>query len=350
MNFKTTLRLVWRNMINFLIFYNLLLTHALAVTRGLAARASRSLILTFIIALSFFGLTYDVQAEMDEKAGKNVEKLYTTTIPPLAMILSEVCDGRAQVKSLLPPGASPHTYEPKPSDIKIIEKATAFFYVHESVDGWAVKFQNKNKYAVLNLVPRDMVLKFDEHAGSGHDHEHSGIDGHFWHDPLTVKAMLPGLVKILSDLDKEGAITYKTNADKFSAELDKLDAEITSILKPYKGENVLLFHPAWNYFLKRYGLNSAGSIESSPGKEPTAKYIAGLIRIIREKKVKAILTEPQFSISVAKTLSKEAKIPIYTLDPLGGYEGRNSYRALMLYNTEIFRKAFSQNKAPGGKT
>lgn len=276
----------------------------------------------------------------DAVSDESSQVVWIVTIPPLEMIISEITGERGEVKSLLQPGASPHTYEPKPSDIKAIERSNAFFYAHESIDGWAAKFQHKNKVEILNMIPDEFILEMlTPCTHHEHHHHHSSNDGHFWHDPVTVEALLPALVDKLSEIDPDGTDIYKVNAERFSKDLVELNMEISAILKDHKGKNVLLFHPAWNYFLNRYELKSAGSIEEFPGREPTPRYIMNLLKTIKEHDVKAIFSEPQLSKSAVETIASETALPVYMIDPLGGYEGRNTYRELMLYNAKVFDKA-----------
>ncbi|MDP2363867.1 MAG: zinc ABC transporter substrate-binding protein, partial [Ignavibacteria bacterium] len=93
------------------------------------------------------------------------------------------------------------------------------------------------------------------------------------------------------------------------------------------------------YFIRRYGLEYLGSVESSPGKEPTPRYIAELIKKIKDNKVKSVFSETELPEASAKAVAEAAKVSVFQLDPLGGVKGRTNYTDIMLYNTEIFIKA-----------
>jgi len=265
--------------------------------------------------------------------------LYVATIPPLAAMLSEVVGERGDVTCLLSPGASPHTYEPKPSDIKMVEKATGFFFAQKSLDGWALSFQQANRIEAFELVPEDMRREMTvSHHHNGH-HSGDSPDGHFWTSPLTVKAALPELVDELARLDPAGAALYKANAESFAAELDVLHCEVADMLRPFAGEYLLLVHPSFLYFMADYGLELGGVVEPSPGKEPTPKSMLGLIEIARERDIEAIFTEPQLPEEPVQVLAEETGLPVYVLDPLGGAPGRATYEELILYNAETIVKA-----------
>lgn len=270
---------------------------------------------------------------------------YVATINPLRAILAEVVGNRAEVKVLLAPGASPHTYEPRPSDALAAESALAVFYASEDVDAWAAKLPAKERIAMFSFVPEPAHLPYEEteHADEGehdgHHHDHGTDNGHFWSDPTVVKMILPDLVKRLSSLDPSGAQTYEQNAAKFAADLDKLNSEMKETFTGLSERPVFMFHPSWTYFMHRYNLAIAGMIEPSPGKEPTPKFIAELIDTAKAKNVRAVFTEPQLPRRPAEVIAEACKLPVYEIDPNGGVEGRRTYRDLIEYNAGMLKKA-----------
>ncbi len=266
---------------------------------------------------------------------------YLVTIPPLSMLLAPVVGSIGRVLTLLPAGASPATYEPRPSDARRALKAMAFFYVADDVDGWAAKLQSSYKIEMLPLVPRSKLhpWKFAGARKAGAALRLSDYNPHFWMDPLVVKAMLPSLVDRLCSVDAEHCTGYHTNAAKFAGRLDKLNLELTQILKPVKGRPVLLFHPSMVYMLDQYGLDYAGAIEPFPGKEPTPRHLQDIMALIKKLGVRAVFTEPQLNPRPAEVVAEAAKVKVYVLDPLGGVPGRESYAELLLYNAHELAKA-----------
>jgi zinc transport system substrate-binding protein len=269
----------------------------------------------------------------------DVPREYVVTVAPLAMIVSEIAGDRAAVHILLQPGVSPHTYEPRPSDIRTAERALALFYVDETLDGWAVRLPGANKVAVFPLVPETMRLRWVSEHDESDEHEHGADDPHFWGDPQTVKAVLPGLVEKLSALDPDGAAGYSERAKRFGASLDELDAEMRELMAPVKGEPVVLFHSSWNYFLQRYGLVQAAVVEASPGKEATAQHIAGLADMIKREGIKAVFTEPQLARRPAEVVGEAGGVPVFEIDPLGGVPGKMSYEELIRSNAKGLNEA-----------
>jgi zinc transport system substrate-binding protein len=258
---------------------------------------------------------------------------YVATIQPLAAILREVAGGRAEVTALVPPGASPHTYEPRPSDVVHAESATALFHVSPLLDAWAARLPAPRRVEVLALVPPAHRLPLADPPSDG------AIDPHFWTDPLTVKALLPGLRRTLCALDPPGCRTYSAGARRFRAALERLDAEVAALLAPVRGRAVVLFHPSFRYLLVRYGLVMAASLEPSPGKEPTPRYVVDVVRAVKRLGVRSVFTEPQLPPRPAEVVAEEAGVALHVLDPNGGVAGRETYADLIRYNARVLREA-----------
>jgi zinc transport system substrate-binding protein len=271
-------------------------------------------------------------------AAPPAEIRYVATIQPLAAILEQVTRGRGEVVRLLAPGSSPHTFDPRPSDAVRLERAIALFYAGPSLDKeWTAKMPAAHRIEMLLLVPEDYLLPMiaHEHEHGKHKHrrhETSTADPHFWTDPLAVKAMLPALAEELSALDADGRTLYHENADRFATELDELHNRTAAILEPVRGRAVLLFHPSFQYLLKRYGLEVAGTIELFPGREPSPRALHDLIKKAKSLGIHAVFTEPQLSPRPAQVIAEAANLKLYELDPIGGIEGRRSYEEIILYN------------------
>lgn len=244
---------------------------------------------------------------------------FAASIGPLAAILDELTSPRARVECILPPGASPHTYSTRPSDLRKIERG-ALFWVAPQLDGWAERLPAARKIEVLSLLPEPYRLGW---GGLHADHEHGDrnhatgdIDPHFWTDPLAIKAILPALVSKLSEIDPAGAQLYQSNAKRMGVRLDALHAELAKTLAPVRGRPVVLFHPSFRYLLRRYGLTLAAVIEPAPGKEPGPRGIMQLVARVKAAKARALFTEPQLSRRVAEAVAETAGLPLLELNPL----------------------------------
>jgi zinc transport system substrate-binding protein len=257
-----------------------------------------------------------------------------TTLHPFKEIILKVAGKRGEVTSILKPGFSPHTYEVSPSEVKKVESADLLFYGSDDLDSWVLRFGNKYKIELVSLLPADSLIRITTINGKS-----VGLDPHFWSDPLLVKILAMNLADVLCKTDPDGCTEYRNNAKLFSDELDRLYRDIESKLINLKGENVILSHPFFAYFLQRFNLKVVCLIEPIPGKEPTAKDLKKIIDSAIKKNVGAIFMQNQLPEKPALIVSESTGIKLFTLDPIGGLEGRYSYEELLLYNTEIIVNA-----------
>jgi zinc transport system substrate-binding protein len=243
---------------------------------------------------------------------------YAASIEPAGMILRELVRGRADVRVLLPPGASPHTYEPKPSDARAAEQAAATFYFADTVDAWAAKLGGTR---ALAMAP-----------GTGNADEHHHDNPHVWLDPVAVRDLVPQLVEELIKRDPDGAGTYRANAESFTAALDALHAELDARFSGVDG-GVIQAHASWDLFLERYGVVVVGTLEHTPGTTVAPKSFARLTDAIDRGEAAAIIAEPQLPREPLETLAR-GKVPIVELDPLGGGAGMDSYASFIRTNAQ----------------
>jgi len=259
------------------------------------------------------------------------------TIEPLAMILVELVGDPAQVVTLIPPGASPHTYDLRPSGARMAESSLALFYVDDHLDGWAARVSAPKKFAVFERLPESLKKRSADSPAAGDGRP--AYNPHFWTDPNMVLELVPSLIAALDEVDPEGRWIYESKRDQFVFDLARLDDEVEALLRPLKGKAVIVHHPSWRYFLDRYGIETAAILEPSPGKEPTPRYLKKVIDTARAKDVKLIISEPQLPSRPAEVVAEAAGLRIVELDPIGGAEGRTRYADWLLANARKLRGA-----------
>lgn len=262
------------------------------------------------------------------------------TIYPFKAILQEIVGDEVQIDVLLPGNADPHTYEMSPSDYKKIQSAKIFFYGAETLDGWAAKIDAENKTELLKLVPENFLIQIEMNENHSSDlkedsHHHYGVDPHFWTDPLTVNSMLEPLTQKLSEFYPDKKELFIRNAETFSRKLVELDKRIKEEIKSAKKEKVFSDHPFYDYFFKRYGIETAGSLEISPGLQLTPKFLRNVSEEIKRKKVKAIFINKQHKSKPAKVLAESVGIKAIELDPIGGINNYETYEQIILQNLNI---------------
>jgi zinc transport system substrate-binding protein len=251
------------------------------------------------------------------------------SILPQKTFVQAVGGNLVNVKELIPPGGSPATYEPRPSDLALVENADIYFRVGH------IPFEKSHidKFAELNpdmkIVDTSINVQlryFGEHEEHTYEHDeveseeheeehnHEGVDPHIWLSPMQVKKQVDVIAQTLSQEDPANAEIYNKNAEKFKKELDDLHSEIESQLGELKTDKLLVFHPAWGYFADEYGLEQI-AIEQS-GKEPTAQELQYIIETAKEENIKVIFIQSQFNKDIAESIAQEVGAVVVSIDPL----------------------------------
>lgn len=308
-------------------------------------RVFRFAILVSTLGLIIFGCRRTASTE--ENVGGS---LYATTVYPFRSILEPVVGARGSVRNLLPVGASPHTYDPRPSDAISAADAVVLFYGAPELDDWGAQLSSRRTVALIDMLPDSLVGNLQSHHSvNGAEHGHStGRDPHFWMDPLTVDALLPALVDTLCAADSESCAVYSENAGAFSDRLAALHDSVRSLIDPVASRSVLLSHPFIEYFLRRYGIRVAGVVEETPGSEPTAHDMLRIVNEVRQSGADAVLVLSQSPDRAARAVSETLNMPVIELDPIGGVDGRMTYEDLILYNAHRLRQALIKSAAHPG--
>lgn len=290
------------------------------------------------------------------------------TIFPLADITQNIGGDLVETVTLLPAGASPHTFEPTPAQMSKVAQADLLVRVGAGLDDWVAGLVAANSRAVhvtavdavggnvLPCVPEAEVAPHpDEPEASNRTDEHAPesspaapVDPHVWLDPVLVRERIaPAIAAALCQVAPEHRQWFAQNLARYQQKLTSLDAEIRTQLAGLEGASFVTLHGAWQYFGKRYHLGQLLPVHYSPAREPSARWIAELITAARQTGAKAVLAEPQLSPKAVAVIAQESRLPILVLDPLGGpgVAGRDSYLAMMRYNARTLAKLTVQKPA-----
>lgn len=267
-----------------------------------------------------------------------------TTIPDLADWVRNVSGDRVVVSSLLRGGENPHTYEPAPDDARAVSKADLLVKVGLGLEEWLdglVANAGRKKLAVVDVARGvEVISDADEH---GHEHGHPAGNPHIWLDPANARAAAFRIAGALSALDSAGASRYRDNATAFARRLDSLTDTLQKLVQTLPDRRIISYHEAWPYFARRFGFEVVAAIEPLPGQEPSARYLAGLVKLVKEKKVRVIVTEPQLPSDVPNALARETGAQVVVLSPLtGALPGTSSYLALISHNVRTLAAALAQ--------
>lgn len=247
------------------------------------------------------------------------------SIAPQKTFVQKIAKDMADITLMVTPGNSPHSYEPKPSQMIALSKADIYFSIGvEFEEAWLGKFQSQNPHLqFVNLSEGIAKIKMsghhhheDEHDDGGKDeHHHNGLDPHTWTSPKNVAIMAKTIYTSLAQIDPKNKDFYKVNFDQFLKEIAATDKEIRELLKTTKPKaKFMVFHPSWGYFANEYNLTQfAVEVE---GKSPKPKEMIMIIEEAKEEQVKVIFTQPEFSDKSARIIAKEANVEVKKISPL----------------------------------
>jgi ABC-type Zn uptake system ZnuABC Zn-binding protein ZnuA len=266
------------------------------------------------------------------------------TIAPLASLAAMVAGPEWDVRTVIPPGTSPHVFEPAPRDVRRFAPARLVVTVGAGYDDWAGRLVAAcASGAVLHDAGRSVGVE----RGDGGDHDGElGRDPHWWLSPRRAARALAPLAERFAALDPPRADGYLRRARAGAAALLALDAELAALLLPVKGATVVAAHNSWAYFISDYGLVDGGAIETAPGREPSPRDLRKLVDLVRARTVRAVFAEPQFSPAAARVLASDAGIRVAFVDPIGGVPGRADYADLLRYDAHAFRDALGTPSKP----
>lgn len=247
-------------------------------------------------------------------SGKGEPLEVIVSIPPQAYIVKQIGAGYVNVHTLISPGQSPHTYEPTPRQMTDIAEASAYFTVGFPFEHRLVSkiHDSGSKLEIVDMASgiKRRMLEGDE----GHSQEHAEPDPHVWLSPLNLKIMAENTAQTLGRLDSVHDSIFRSNLDDFLSRLQTVNSRIEELLKPYKGDRIFVYHPAFGYFADYYGLRQV-AIEIE-GKSPTPREIENLIALARKDKVHIIFVQPEFDPRSAEAIARAIDGAVVQLDPL----------------------------------
>ncbi len=255
-------------------------------------------------------------------------------------IARHVAGNRAEVVSLVPVGTDPHTFEPRPGDIRRIAEADLVLYNGFNLELWFDRMVQGSgtrarivvaSQGVTPILIRDPLSRYD-----------GTPDPHAWMDVRNVmQHYVPNVLDALSAADPEGAAHYRQNADAFIAEIDSLDAWIRSQVArlPVDRRKLVTTENAMRYFADRYGFTVVGWIYTlAPEAEPPARRVVELVKRIRTEKVPALFVDLTLNPKLMERISRETGVPIrgaLYIDTLGEPgSGADLYIGMMRVNVQ----------------
>ncbi|WP_454845000.1 zinc ABC transporter substrate-binding protein [Pseudomonas farris] len=252
-----------------------------------------------------------------------------TSVKPLQLIAAAVQVGVAVPEVLLPPGASPHNYALRPSDVRKVQSVDLVYWIGPDMEGFlprVLKGRTLPSVAVQSL-PGLKLRHFAEdnhsHAEEAdeHDHDHrpGSLDAHLWLSPINARVIASKMAADLSAADPANAARYQSNLKAFDERLDALDLRLKARLAGIAGKPYFVFHEAFDYFEDAYGLKHTGVFSVAAEVQPGAQHVAAMRTRLQEVGKTCVFSEPPLRPRLAETLVAGLPVKLAELDALGGY-------------------------------
>jgi zinc transport system substrate-binding protein len=296
---------------------------------------------SLIVGYTAFLLALGLGLPLSSMAGNRV----FVSVLPQKYFVEKIGGGAVDVEVMVQPGASPATYEPKPSQMRKLAGSAAYFAIGVPFEeAWLDRIAGVNpNMAIVHTSEGIKRLSMathqhdEEREETGHQekrshNEHDGLDPHIWLAPALVKKQVVVIRDTLARLYPGRAAEFSKNHDAFITEIDRLDGELRLILEEKRGMQFMVFHPSWGYFAEEYGLEQV-AIELE-GKAPKPSQLSELIRHAKKENITVIFAQPQFSIKSAALIAREIGGEVILADPLA-----ENWLQNMTAVAEKFRKA-----------
>jgi ABC-type Zn uptake system ZnuABC Zn-binding protein ZnuA len=261
-----------------------------------------------------------------------------TTIPVLKDLVEQAGGPYVRVTSLLSGYENEHTYAPKPSDLVAVRKARLLFEVGLGLEVWVSSLVKTAGSPSLLIVTTSkgigLIRDVPDHDGPLHGNgEGDRGNPHVWLDPENAATMMRHIVEALIKTDPAHATEYRNNQAAYLLKLDKLRTELNERLRRIPDRRMIVHHPAWPYFARRFGFQIVGTIQTQAASEPTAVQLQNLIATIKKDRIKVIVSEIQLSQKFPDLLAKETGAQVVVLTTLpGGLPHTETYLDMLRYN------------------
>ncbi|EMP55794.1 periplasmic solute binding protein [Marinobacter santoriniensis NKSG1] len=256
----------------------------------------------------------------------NAETVVVTSIKPLALLVQAVATDDTRIVTLVPPGASPHSYSMRPSQRRELARADIIFWVGPDMETFLTRLLTgqdfSNRTVALGREPDAMAghetkHEDEHHETAGHDHQHGdGQDPHIWVDPALAVDMARKIVVALSQLPDQDVAQLDRNLTRFENAVKQREAAISEQLEPTHDIRLFAYHSALTRFADHYGLHIEDVLTLNPELSPGARHVAEIRNKLGQAKHPCVLTEPQFNRQWWQTATEGMDVIISTWDPL----------------------------------
>ncbi len=283
-------------------------------------------------------------------------KLYVvTTVAPLTNIVYNVGGDRIDLHGIIPEGTDSHTFEPAPSDAKVLSRADIIFFNGLHLESPTEKLAKANKKPSTPLIyfGDQTISKSNWVFDFSFPEDKGDPNPHLWMNPVYARRYVEIARDELVKADPLNASYYEQNTKQFIQKIDQLDQVIQSAVQtiPAQNRKLLTYHDSWTYFARRYGFEVIGAIQPSDFSEPSPQDVANLITQLKQEHVPAIFGSEVFPSKVLNQIAKEVGIQwISTLrdDDLPGEKNspEHTYIGMMVEDVRTMTTALGGDAKP----
>jgi len=276
--------------------------------------------LFILVALSSLFFAMGCASTTKETSEKPV---VTVSILPQKYFVEWIADTLVNVNVMIPPGASPATFEPGSEQMKQLSQSQLYLAIGHIVfeKSWGERFREQNPQ--MNWVDQSTNMQLirgthehhhdDAHEDDGHHHHH-GVDPHIWTSPKSVMKQLPIIYEALVELLPEHEAYLKAHYKTLFKRVELLDSAVEEQVAQMQQKKFMIFHPAYTYFARDYGLEQI-PIEFE-GKEPTPGYLKEVVETGKTEGIKHVFIQREFPIENAKVVAEELDAEVVVVMPL----------------------------------
>lgn len=293
---------------------------------------NKVLAVTIFVVLSVGVWLWSQSAGLKSLISSPDQKLkVAVTIYPLYDIVRNIAGKEIETVLILPPGSSPHTFSPAPTDIKKIANSQAVFTIGHNCDDWVVKLTESVNVDEVVVVDKYIALLEEQNT----------VNPHYWLSIPNGILIARQVKDELTSIFPKYTFVFEQNYLEYIKELRVVDQNLRDEFNNISVREIATFHNAWTYFAQEYGLEIATTFEEFPGKAPTPEYLRQFQEKIKQHNIKVIFTEPQFSTVSLEPIAADLGVTLSILDPLGGVENRLTFIQLMQFNISRITKALN---------
>jgi zinc transport system substrate-binding protein len=300
----------------------------------------KNVLLITILAIVFTVFLSGCQVQPTMAPGKteaNKTLNIVTSFYPMYIATINVANNIPGVKviNMTPPMTGClHDYQLRPDDLKTLSDAQIFVINGAGMEAFMDKVVSQQpNLKIVDATKGIQLIK-------GHGEE--GDNPHVWVSITNAMQQVKNIGLQLAALDPEHAAQYSANTNIYTNKLEALRVKMHQAIDGAKNRDIITFHEAFPYFAQEFNLRIVSVIEREPGSEPSAAELADTIEIIKKSNIKALFSEPQYSVKAAETIANETGAKMYTLDPaVTGPMEPDGYIKIMESNMEILQKALN---------